>query len=193
MNNLAYTDDMALKQRFELLNGKVVMMSPRPRIDHLCVVGNIYRQFANYLSGKKCIAYPDGADVYLDEKNKFIPDGMIVCNRDIIKPDGIHGAPDLVVEVLSRSTAKNDRTIKKDAYAKAGVKEYWLVDIGNKAVEVYLNRDHELQLNAIYYYLTDAEIQENTAKNISLAQEINVSICDNLVVRLPDIFENLLF
>lgn len=192
MDNLAYADDTVLKQRFELLNGKVVMMSPRPRIDHLCVVGNIYRQFANYLSGKQCIAYPDGADVFIDDKNRVIPDGMIICNRDIIKQNGIHGAPDLVVEVLSRSTAQNDRTIKKEIYAKAGVKEYWIVDIGNKAVEVYLNHDKNLRLQKIYYYLTDEELADMAEQELP-PSKIKVSVCDDLYVDVKDIFENLIF
>ena len=88
MDNLAYIDDTVLKQKTELINGVIYLVSPCPSIDHLSVVGNIYRHFANYLSGKKCVAFPDGADVYLDEQNRFVPDGMIICNREIIKQNG---------------------------------------------------------------------------------------------------------
>jgi len=49
---------------------------------------------------------------------------MVVCDRDKIKNDGVHGAPYLVVEALSPSTAKRDKTYKKDAYARSGVREY---------------------------------------------------------------------
>ena len=52
MDNLAYIDDTVLKQKTELINGVIYLVSPRPSIDHLSVVGNIYRHFANYLSGK---------------------------------------------------------------------------------------------------------------------------------------------
>ena len=197
MDNLAYIDDTVLKQKTELINGVIYLVSPRPSIDHLSVVGNIYRHFANYFSGKKCVAFPDGADVYLDEQNRFVPDGMIICNREIIKQNGIHGAPDLVVEVLSRITAQNDRTVKKYAYAKAGVKEYWLVDIKNKAVEVYLNRNAQFEMDKIYYYYTDEEIAANNAmadddKNkLTIYTKIKVSVCDNLTINIKDIFENI--
>ncbi len=46
-------------------------------------------------------------------------------------------APDLVIEVLSPSTARNDRLIKYNSYEKAGVKEYWIVDPYNMSVEIY--------------------------------------------------------
>lgn len=71
MSNLAYTDDY--KERFELIDGKIIMMLPRPRIAHSRALGNIFREFSIYLKGKKCEAFADGVDVYLDEKNHFIP------------------------------------------------------------------------------------------------------------------------
>ena len=70
---------------FELIDGKVVMMSPRPRVRHAVIAGTIYRLFANHLTGKRCTALPDGVDLILDEKNHFIPDAMIVCDPDKLK------------------------------------------------------------------------------------------------------------
>ena len=99
---------------------------------------------------------------------------MIVCDPNIRKKDGIHGAPDLVVEVLSPSTAHNDRFRKKEIYAKAGVKEYWIVDPLNCIIEVYLNQNSDLVLDRLY----------NTDDT-----EIKVSVCDNLIVKLDDIFD----
>lgn len=94
---------------FELIHGRAVMMSPRPSVDHNRVVSNLNRIFQVYLRGKRCEAFSDGVEVHFDEANVFVPDAMIVCNRDIIRRKGIFGAPDLVVEVLSPRTAKNDR------------------------------------------------------------------------------------
>lgn len=193
MDNLTYQDDEILKQRIELIDGKVFMMSPRPRYEHITITGNIFRKFGNYLEGKTCQAFPDGFDLFLDEKNRFIPDCMIICNRDIIKRDGIHGAPDLVVEVLSPSTAKNDRGKKKLAYEQAGVKEYWIVNPMDKSIEVYLNEQHTFILDNIYYYYTDEEIAENEQlpdkDKIVMYTAIKVSVCDNLIVKIKDIFE----
>lgn len=196
MDNLAYVNDRNIKIKTELIDGKIFMMSPRPRVEHATVCTNIASEFRSYLKGKTCRAFCDGVDVFLDENNRFIPDTMIVCNPDIIKHDGIHGAPDLVVEVLSKTTAKNDRSKKKYTYAKYGVKEYWIVDVWSKSVEVYYNQDNWFVLDNIYYYLTDEEIAENnnmSDNDIDKIKEytdsIKVSICDNLVVKLKDIFE----
>lgn len=195
MNNLAYQDDYRIS---EMIDGVTVMMSPRPRYEHVAVSGNIFVVFSIYLKGKTCKAFADGFDLYLDDKNRFVPDCMIVCDRSKIKHNGIHGAPNLVVEVLSRSTAENDRTKKKDAYARAGVSEYWIVDTWSKSVEVYYNRDNKLELNHIYYYLTDEEIAENDAlpaddinKIKTIDTKIKVSIFDDLYVKLKDIFEDI--
>lgn len=172
-NNLVYINDQE-ETKTELINGKVFMMSPRPRLEHAIVCTNITSEFRNYLKGKTCRAYGDGVDVFIDEKNRFIPDVMIVCNPDIRKKDGIHGAPDLVVEVLSPSTAHNDRFKKKEIYAKAGVKEYWIVDPLNCIIEVYLNQNNDFILDKFY----------NTDDT-----EIKVSVCDNLIVKIEDIFD----
>ena len=197
MDNLAYIDDRNIKIKTELIDGKIFMMSPRPRVEHATVCTNIASEFRSYLKGKTCRAFCDGVDVFLDENNRFVPDTMIVCNPDIIKHDGIHGAPDLVVEVLSKTTAKNDRSKKKYTYAKYGVKEYWIVDVWSKSVEVYYNQDSWFILDNIYYYLTDEEIAENDAlanddKNkLTIYTDIKVSVCDNLVIKIKDIFENI--
>ena len=93
----------------ELIDGKVILMSPRPVVKHNWVAENISYLFRSYLRGKKCVPLGDGYDLYLSEKDRFVPDFMVVCDRDKIKPKGVFGAPDLVVEVLSPSTAVRDR------------------------------------------------------------------------------------
>ena len=128
-NNLAYLRE----GREELINGKIVAMSPAAT-NHNRVAGNIFNAFHNYLKGKTCEAFGDGADVYLTENDTVIPDIFIVCQKDIIQPDGIHGAPDLIVEVLSPGTAKNDKGYKKDLYESSGVKEYWMADPNMRSI-----------------------------------------------------------
>ena len=136
-SNLAYQEEL----REELMNGEIIDMSPSPTFNHNRVSSRIYRAFENYLDGKGCTAIADGTDLYLDEDNLFVPDMMVVCDRSKIRRDGVHGAPDLVVGVLSPSTGKRDKTVKKDVYAKHGVGEYWLVDPIGKSVELYLLED----------------------------------------------------
>ena len=87
--------------------------------------------------------------------------------------------------------------IKKDIYEKFGVKEYWIVNTVDKSVEVYLNNNNRFYLDNIYVYFTDEEIAENEAlanddKNkLTIYTDIKVSVCDNLVIKVKDIFENI--
>lgn len=143
--NLAYQEE----PREELLNGEIYMMSS-PTVNHSQIASNIYYAFRSYLKGKTCRAFNDGVDVYLTENDRVIPDAMIVCNKNNIKLDGIHGAPDLVVEVLSPGTAKNDKGYKKDLYEKSGVKEYWIIDPVPRSIEVYLLTDGKFALDEVY-------------------------------------------
>ena len=101
------------KFREELIDGKTVMMSPRPSFNHNQVSYNIATLFANYLKGKKCTPIADGMALYLNDENHFVPDFMVVCNPDKIKNVGIFGAPVRVVVVLSPGTMNHDRGRKK--------------------------------------------------------------------------------
>lgn len=185
--NLAYQEEYISR---ELINGQIVLMSPSPFANHFYAAGNIYSIFQHYLKGKSCIPFQDGFELYLTDKDHFRPDMMVVCNPDIIKNDGVHGAPDLVVEVLSPSTMKRDRTYKKDIYAQCGVKEYWLVDTNNKSVEQYLLQDGQLVLQEIYTIYPDFMLNKMTEEErASLITEFKCSLYDDLVITLEDIFE----
>lgn len=120
--NLAYQEE----PREELLGGRIYMMSS-PTVNHSQIASNIYYAFRSYLKGKTCRPFNDGVDVYLTENDRVIPDAMIVCNKNIIRLDGIHGAPDLIVEVLSPGTAKNDRGYKKICMRQPGLRNTGLL------------------------------------------------------------------
>ncbi|WP_294146318.1 Uma2 family endonuclease [uncultured Selenomonas sp.] len=185
MDNLAYQEP----PRVERIEGKTYLMSPRPRMPHNRAGFNIANIFANYLKGKTCVAFGDGTDVFLDDENWYIPDAMIVCDRSIIKNDGVHGAPDLVVEVLSPSTAKNDRGPKMRHYAEAGVKEYWLVTPTEKLVEVYYNAGGHFEIHETYAIYEDWELRQmNEEERAAAKTEIPVSLYDDFFVSLEDIF-----
>lgn len=184
-DHLAYQKE----RREELIGGNVVAMSPRPSVNHSRVSGNIYRLFSNYLNGRKCEPFGDGVDLYLDDDNQFVPDFMVVCDPDKIKPNGVHGAPDLVVEVLSPGTMRNDKTIKKEIYARCGVREYWLVSPNEKSVEVYRLDGDEFLLYDIYAVHADWELaQMSEEQRTAVVTHFKCSLFDDLDISLEDVF-----
>ena len=185
----AYKDDL----RYEILGGKIVSMSPRPVINHNRIAGNIYRNFSSFLKGKPCEAFGDGVDLYLSKKDHFVPDGMVVCDKNKIRANYISGAPNLVVEVLSPSTTRNDRWYKKNVYETAGVAEYWIVDGANKTVEVYLLKDGKYCLDNVYSLLPDYLLEQMTGEQaVSFVTEFKCHLFDELEIRLEDIFDRVL-
>lgn len=189
-SNLAY---QAEDIREELIGGRVAAMSPRPAVNHHLISENIIFIFKQYLKGKKCTPFGDGVDLYLNEKNRFVPDGMIVCDRDKIKWDGVHGAPDLVWEILSPSTMKNDRWYKKNVYAACGVPEYWIVDPKGQSVEVYLLQNGEYVLDSVCANVSQEYLERLDEKDrAEVPAEIRCHLYDDLIIRPEDIFYDLL-
>ena len=98
-------------------------------------------------------------DVQLDCDNRTMlqPDVFVTCNKDKLKKRNVYGAPDFVVEILSPSTRRKDMTIKKEKYKKAGVREYWMVDIDNEKIQQYIRerlRVAECDTEDFGYYAT---------------------------------------
>ncbi len=186
-DNLAYRMDDT--RREELFGGEVVMLA-RPTINHNRIAFNIARIFAAYLDGKPCEAFADGVDLHLSENERYVPDGMIVCEPSKIQTDGVYGTPDLVVEVLSPSTAKNDKGRKKDVYEACGVREYWIVDPVNKSVEVYLQLNGRFTLDNVYSIYPGWMLKKMTEEECSaIPMEIKCSLFDDLVIRVEDVFD----
>ena len=183
--NLAYE----LEPEVEIINGKAVMMAS-PTIKHIFIAGNIYTLFNIYLRGKQCVPFPDGTTLFLESGEEYKPDMMVVCDPDKMKEtDGVHGAPDLAVEVLSPSTGRNDRGRKKDAYERCGVREYWIVDPANRAVEQYVLENGRFVLLDVYQeypsYLLDKMTEEERA---AVKTEFQCTLFDDLTIRLEDVF-----
>lgn len=186
MSNFAFNNDNI---DYEILNGEIIYMTPRLVPNHNTIIVNLSTIFNNYLKGKKCRIFADGVDVYLDEKNNVIPDLMITCNRDIIKSNGIYGAPDLIVEVLSPSTATNDKGYKKDLYERYSVKEYWIVDIPSKSIDVYLLKDKKYTLDSVYSIYPDYILEKMTDDNKEkVITKFKTSLFDDLIIDLEDVF-----
>lgn len=164
--------------RYEVIDGYIFYMSPFPSVKHQRISVKISTEFDNYLRKKDCDVIPEidvsleGADDTTKMKEWFRPDISIICDQDKIKENHIAGAPDLIVEILSKSTAKADKMIKFNRYQAAGVKEYWIVDPAHETVDIYLLQDGYFVHNGTY-------ISEET---------IRVSIFDDFSIDLKNIF-----
>lgn len=116
-------------------------MAPAPNRYHQDISLNIELMLADYLK-KHPVGriYHAPFDVYLDEINAHQPDVVFVArpNYSILTDAGCEGAPDFIVEILSPKTAHLDKKAKRSVYARAGVKELWIVDPDGKWIQVYL-------------------------------------------------------
>ena len=89
---------------------------------------------------------PTDVQLDCDEKTMVQPDILVVCQRNRLTKQNVYGAPDMVVEVLSKSTRKKDMSLKLYKYSNAGVLEYWIVDPNNKMVFVY-DLENDMDVN----------------------------------------------
>ena len=144
--------------RAEVINGEIVMMAPPSRV-HQKISGELFRQLANFLEGKRCEAYAAPFAVRLFEKagdapedvdTMVEPDISVVCDHDKLDSHGCKGAPDIVVEVLSPSTQRHDRLVKLDLYQRAGVREYWIISPEEKTAQVFLLQNGLLLPREVY-------------------------------------------
>jgi Uma2 family endonuclease len=124
---------------YELLNGHIVKkQAPSPM--HQKAVVKITTLIENFITEKDLgDCYTSPIDVFFDKYNNAQPD-ILFIKKDrlfIVTPDGIQGHPDLIVEVLSPSTFRNDRVGKMKLYCEFGVSEYWIVDPIYKTVDIY--------------------------------------------------------
>ncbi len=123
----------------QLINNQLVM-SPAPSFAHQMVLMDISGRIHSFLEKNLVgIVLVAPFDVYLDRRNAFQPDIIFVGNekKDLIKENGLHGAPDIAIEILSPSTAKYDLDEKMQVYATKGVQEYWIVDPHEKRATGY--------------------------------------------------------
>ncbi|MDL2319259.1 Uma2 family endonuclease, partial [Eubacteriales bacterium OttesenSCG-928-A19] len=119
-------------ERYELIDGQAYMLAS-PSVRHQRVFRELFKQFAVYLAGKTCEVFSAPFDIRLNaaaEDDIVVqPDITVICDpRKIEDGQSCKGAPDMVIEILSPSTARYDQNRKLDLYLEAGVREYWIVD-----------------------------------------------------------------
>ena len=174
---LQWDDD----ERWELIKGVAYNMSPAPSRQHQEISQNLSRKIGNYLDGKTCKIYVAPFDVRLPVKdeedlmtgNVVQPDIVVVCDHSKLDDRGCLGAPDLIIEILSQSTAKRDMVAKFDLYEQAGVKEYWLVHPTDQTVMVFKLGD---------------EGRYGRYEMYDQSEQVTVGIFSDLILDLNDIF-----
>lgn len=127
-------------KRYEILEGRLLMV-PSPFVPHQRISFNLSLYLGAYVKEKKIgeiLCAP--CDVVLSEINVVQPDIVFVSkkNSGIVAEDNIKGAPDLLIEIISNSSKKNDEATKKRIYAQSNVLEYWIVYPESKEIKVYI-------------------------------------------------------
>jgi len=137
----------------QLIDGELIM-SPAPTTQHQRVLKNLFKILDQFDGFGETLFAP--IDLYLNDKNVLQPDLVFIAekNNHFVTDRGIEGPPEIVVEVISPSNSFVDRNTKKRKYLEFGVKEYWIVDPGNKTLEVYTDNLDKPHL----YLSTDGEV-----------------------------------
>lgn len=176
------------RRKDEKINGVIYDMSPSPGYGHFVVGGNIYTIVRQGLKGSICMVSMENLDFryHPDVNDDYLcPDIMIICDRKHLKGGAYSGVPKFIAEILSHSTAKRDRTEKKDIYEKAGVGEYWIVS-PQGSVEIYYLEDGRYVLDQIYMLQDDREDEDYNAET-----EICLREFPHIKMTLGDIFEGI--
>lgn len=129
-------------ERMEILEGMPYLLAS-PSVSHQIIALAFASSFREALQGKPCQAFIAPLDVFLDAADVrrptvVQPDVFVVCDRKKLDDRGCHGAPDLIVEVLSPGTRQHDQVRKMNLYWRHGVREYWLADPEIRVIEQFV-------------------------------------------------------
>jgi Uma2 family endonuclease len=135
------------EERWELIDGVAWNMSPAPSMGHQALSMELSHAIRSFIGKSGCRVFAAPFDVLLPEEsgqtedevpNVVQPDLAVICDPSRLRPFGCLGAPDWVIEILSPYTSRRDMAEKRSLYERHGVREYWVVDPGNRYVHVYL-------------------------------------------------------
>ena len=187
-----------IRNDYEIIEG-VKFMAPSPGFGHVNVTANLVTIINGYARVNKLgMAFADHFDVHFpDGSNVFQPDFIYVSaekakNLFYDKNMTLHGVPDMVAEIFSKSTMKRDMTIKKDVYERNGVKEYWIIDPWKETIDVYLLRDGKYELDGHYENWSEDELAERAElpeeERPEVQMEVPVAVLDGFKVKIRNIF-----
>ena len=135
--------------QYEVFDGELVM-TPAPTPKHQEIIVRLTRALDEFVEKNQLgKVYVAPVDILFDPYTILQPDVLFVSEArlHIVQEDAIAGAPDLAVEVLSKSTLRKDRVRKLATYSEFGVREYWIVDPVKQTIELYERVGEELRLS----------------------------------------------
>ena len=150
------------EERLELIRGKVFRMSPATNVKHQRVASKLHLSLAKYFEGNHCQVFFAPFDVRLFDSQKskkankdvftvVQPDLCVICDAEKLDEQGCVGAPDLIIEILSKGNSKKEMQTKYELYEQAGVKEYWVVVPYEEFVHQFvLNEGGKYYLKSIF-------------------------------------------
>lgn len=154
----------------QLIDGDFIM-APAPNLKHQEVSRNIETEIAKFLEKNPIGKILDAPiDYYVDTYNVVQPDLVYISKEryNILFDRGIRNAPDLIIEIISTGTEDTDRNLKKDLYWRAGVKEYWIVDLEKESIEVYKLENSEYRLTKIYWKSNNERIRTDLLPGLEI-------------------------
>lgn len=137
-----------IKEKIELIKGKIIAISPAPARRHQDIAQNLNQILFRYFDKKPCKVYFAPFDVRLYSPSKEIttvvqPDLCVICDLSKLDDKGCLGSPDLIVEIVSPGNSKKEMGIKFDLYQEFGVREYWIVNPQEETILIYVLKDGE--------------------------------------------------
>ena len=183
-----------IRDDYEIIEG-VKFMAPSADMGHGTVTSNLVAIIGAYVKINRLgICFGDHMDVHFPDGNLFQPDFIFVsaAKADLFlekRNMTLHGVPDMVVEIFSKSTMKRDVGIKKDVYERNGVKEYWTIDPWRETVYIYLLRDGKYELAGQYENWSDDQLLRLTdEERAEIKMEVPVAVLDGFKVKIRNIF-----
>jgi Uma2 family endonuclease len=162
--------------RYEVIEGEL-FVSKAPGLPHQMASTNLVGMFFTFLKSNPIGRIISTPGLIFDDLSGVIPDLVYVSNErleQIVQNERLIAAPELVIEIVSPGSEnqRRDRIAKRQLYGKFGVKEYWLVDLRNRVIEVLVIKDRILQSAATF--------KEN--------EEIRTPLLPGFVCKVSDVF-----
>lgn len=164
----SYADYLSwhITEAVELIKGKIQLMSPAPNVNHQRLSIYLSSHLFFYFNNKNCQVFEAPFDVRLYDRSKSLlankeiatvvqPDICVICDNNKLDEQGCNGAPDWIIEILSKGNSKKEVKTKHALYAETGVKEYWLIYPYEEVIQQFILTDETRQYHLLNCYAGD--------------------------------------